>query len=205
MCWEQENRPGTGDRRDSGRHGSGGASPLILIFLIMFVTAVLGALSFRSVQGGLKRMEPGEALWAQTAVEKMQAVCRAYIVAEGIKQGLEPQWSEMLPDRDIWKYLVNANEGNPVQALWNRQLVESSGYKGIHTMYWDRGWKAIAPCSRPSFLGIIYHGTVDGITRVDVLIMRYGHEADKGEVIHRLQTGIYGNSRENIFMRREEI
>ena len=73
----------------------------------------------------------------------------------------------------------------------NRELVESSGYEGMHAIYWDSSWKVTEPNLNTPYLGIIYQGTVDGMRRTDVLVLRYGRGDDKGELLYRLQTESY--------------
>lgn len=128
---------------------------------------------------------------SRDASDMNQAVLKAQSVAEELKAGAEPQWSSMLPDRNIEEYLLKAENGNPEQTEWNRELVQSDGYEGMYTMYWNRSWESVEPDYDPSFLGVIYVGTVDGMKRADIRIMRYGHGADKGEVLYRLQTETY--------------
>ena len=125
-------------------------------------------------------------------------------------------WYDTLPDRNIWNYLVNADQENADQekidqenadqenidqenadhvnrdqAAWNQELVESSGYEGMHAMYWNSRWQETEPDYATPYLGIIYRGVVDDMRRTDILIMRYGEGGDKGKVLYRLQTEEY--------------
>ena len=112
-------------------------------------------------------------------------------VTEELKAGVDPQWSQQLPDRNIWQHLAEADGENEEYAEWNRELVESSGYEGMHAIYWDSSWKVTEPNLNTPYLGIIYQGTVDGMRRTDVLVLRYGRGDDKGELLYRLQTESY--------------
>ena len=58
-------------------------------------------------------------------------------------------------------------------------------------MYWNNNWEETEPDNEPSFLGIIYTGTVDKMKRADILIMRYARGSDKGKLLYRLQTETY--------------
>ena len=44
---------------------------------------------------------------------------------------------------------------------------------------------------KENLLGIVYQGTVDGMRRTDVLVLRYGKGDDRGELLYRLQTESY--------------
>ena len=61
----------------------------------------------------------------------------------------------------------------------------------MHAIYWDSSWKVTEPNLNTPYLGIIYQGTVDGMRRTDVLVLRYGRGDDKGELLYRLQTESY--------------
>ena len=123
-----------------------------------------------------------------------QAVLKAQSLAEELKAGQALRWSEMLPDRNIWEHLADADGGNQEQVQWNQELVQSEGYEGIHTMYWNSSWEETEPDSEPAFLGVIYTGTVDKMERADILIVRYGRGANKGKMLYRLQTETYAGS-----------
>ena len=120
-----------------------------------------------------------------------QAVLMAQSLTEELKAGVDPQWSQQLPDRNIWQHLAEADGENEEYAEWNRELVESSGYEGMHAIYWDSSWKVTEPNLNTPYLGITYQGTVDGMRRTDVLVLRYGRGDDKGELLYRLQTESY--------------
>ena len=120
-----------------------------------------------------------------------QAVLMAQSLTEELKAGVDPQWSQQLPDRNIWQHLAEADGENEEYAEWNRELVESSGYEGMHAIYWDSSWKVTEPNLNTPYLGLIYQGTVDGMRRTDVLVLRYGRGDDKGELLYRLQTESY--------------
>lgn len=92
------------------------------------------------------------------------------------------QWSQQLPDRNIWQHLAEADGENEEYAEWNRELVESSGYEGMHAIYWDSSWKVTEPNLNTPYLGIIYQGTVDGMRRTDVLVLRYGRGMTRGSL-----------------------
>ena len=120
-----------------------------------------------------------------------QAVLKAQSLAEELKAGQSLRWPEMLPDRNIWEHLADADGENREQAEWNQELIQSEGYVGIHTMDWNNSWEETEPDNEPSFLGIIYTGTVDKMKRADILIMRYARGSDKGKLLYRLQTETY--------------
>lgn len=120
-----------------------------------------------------------------------QAVLKAQSLAEELKAGQSLRWPEMLPDRNIWENLADADGENREQAEWNQELIQSEGYVGIYTMYWNNSWEETEPDNEPSFLGIIYTGTVDKMKRADILIMRYARGSDKGKLLYRLQTETY--------------
>ena len=128
---------------------------------------------------------------SRDARDMNQAVLKAQSLAEELKAGRELPLSDTLPDRNIWEYLVRADDGNPEQAEWGRELVESDGYEGMYTVYWNSRWETMEADSEPPFLGVIYLGTVGGMRRADIQIMRYGSGADKGAVLYRLQTETY--------------
>ena len=132
---------------------------------------------------------------SKDARDMNQAVLKAQSLAEELKAGQTLTWSEMLPDRNIWEHLASADGENQEQSEWNQELVKSEGYDGIHTMYWDSSWEETEAGSEPAFLGVIYTGTVDGMKRADILIMRYGRDADKGKLLYRLQTETYAAGR----------
>ena len=102
-----------------------------------------------------------------------QAVLMAQSLTEELKAGVDPQWSQQLPDRNIWQHLAEADGENEEYAEWNRS------------------WKVTEPNLNTPYLGIIYQGTVDGMRRTDVLVLRYGRGDDKGELLYRLQTESY--------------
>lgn len=81
-----------------------------------------------------------------------QAVLKAQSLAEELKAGQALRWSEMLPDRNIWEHLADADGGNQEQVQWNQELVQSEGYEGIHTMYWNSSWEETEPDSEPALL-----------------------------------------------------
>ena len=54
-----------------------------------------------------------------------QAVLMAQSLTEELKAGVDPQWSQQLPDRNIWQHLAEADGENEEYAEWNRELVES--------------------------------------------------------------------------------
>lgn len=128
---------------------------------------------------------------SRDARDMNQAVLKAQSVAEGLKAGVTPHWSHTLPDRNIEGLLEKAECWDQEQVQWNQELVQSDGYEGMHAMYWTGSWEASEPDYEIPFLGIIYTGTVDGMRRADILIMRYGDGADKGRLLYRLQTEAY--------------
>lgn len=127
---------------------------------------------------------------SRDARDMNQAVLKAQSLAEEMKAGQEPQWYDQLPDRNIWEHLLNADDADPEMAAWHQELADSDGYEGMHAVYWNRNWKETEPSAEPAFLGIIFRGTVDGMKRTDILIMRYGSK-DKGKVLYRLQLEDY--------------
>lgn len=120
-----------------------------------------------------------------------QAVLMAQSLTEELKAGVKPQWSQQLPDHNIWQHLAEADGENEDYTEWNRELVESDGYEGMHAIYWDSSWKVTGPDTNTPYLGIIYQGMVDGMRRTDILILRYGKGDEKGELLYRLQTESY--------------
>lgn len=138
---------------------------------------------------------------SQEARDMNQAALMAETLAEELKVGalsggtakaLEAEGSEMLPDREIWEYLVKADGLlDEQQAEWIRELRESEGYEGVYTLYRDSLWQPIQPVSTPSYLGVVSLGTVDNMRRADILIMCYKAGGDKGKVLCRIQTETY--------------
>lgn len=134
---------------------------------------------------------------AQSLAEELKAGFTAAGLAAGLEAGQKLQWSEMLPDRDIWRYVPPyPDDRSREQDDWLRELKKGGGYEGMYTMYWDNDWQEEEPSSSPPYLGVIFLGTVDGIKRVDISIMRYKNAGNKGEVLYRLQTEIYAAPKE---------
>lgn len=132
---------------------------------------------------------------SRNAWDMNHAVEKAQSLAEELKAGQELQWSEMLPDRDIWGHMAEQSKKDKKQTDWYEELRDSDGYEGMYTMYWGKDWQPEKPSSSPPYLGIISRGKVDGIERVDILIMSYGNDSNKGNVLYRLQTESYAAPR----------
>lgn len=133
-------------------------------------------------------------LMAESLAESIktgQAILRAQGVEAVQESGGADGGSGMLPDRDIWEHLARADELNPGQAQWLRELEDSEGYEGMYTFYWDSLWQTEAPSPAPPYLGVVRTGMLDQMRRTDILIMRYGNGGDKGSVLYRLQTETY--------------
>lgn len=128
---------------------------------------------------------------SKTARDINQAVLKAQSLAEEIKAGQDPQWSGMLPDRDVWAYLAETDNEDQGQADWLKEMMDSDGYEGMHTVCWDSNWQESGPAAVPAYLGIVYQGTVDGMRRLDIRILLYGRGSDKGKLLFRLQTETY--------------
>lgn len=128
---------------------------------------------------------------SKAARDMNQAVLKAQSLAEEIKAGQEPRWSGTLPDRDIWTYLAEADNEDQERADWLKEIMDSDGYDGMQTVYWDSNWHEAEPAAAPAYLGIICQGTADGMRRSDILILLYGRSSDKGKLLYRLQTETY--------------
>lgn len=122
-----------------------------------------------------------------------QAVLRAQSLAEELKAGQEPRWSDMLPDRTpaLMTLVEEANQADSSQADWYRELVENDSYEGMRILYWNSSWEITEPDPTAPYLGVICRGKVDGMQRTDILILRYGSGGFGRKVLYRLQTETY--------------
>ena len=130
---------------------------------------------------------------SRDARDMNQAVQKAQSLTEELKAGIQPEWTAAVPDRSpaVYGLILAADQENPVQAQWRRELVDSEDYEGNYLVYWNESWQEVEPVSDIPYLGVVSRGTVKGMKGTDILILRYGRNGSKGKVLYRIQAEEY--------------
>lgn len=102
---------------------------------------------------------------SRQAWDMNQAVEKAQSLAEELKAGQEPRWSNVLPDHE--------------------------GHEGMHAIYWDRKWQIAEPSAAAPYMGIISQNMENGLEHWNIVITRNGSSGGGENVLFRLETETY--------------
>lgn len=124
-----------------------------------------------------------------------QAALEAQSLAEMMKAEVEPQWTEMMPEKDIWSLLPPGQEDITQENVLD-EIKEAPDYDRLRAVYWDSSWQIMEPDSSPAYLGVVARGTVDGMEKADIRIYRYGAGGDRRKLLFHLNTETYQKTAE---------